>query len=358
VGKEAVELEAVMLLLSEDDVETLMDPTSAIMVVADCFRNMAMAQHADHGRLDVARQDPKGSVLVLAGHADNGLFAAKTNVHVYPEAGSRRRLARSMMTLWNSAACEPLALIATTLFNNHRTGAGLAAGAAALAPEHAETLVIFGAGKIAPAAIRYIAEVRSLKRIFIFGQGKDRALALADVLSRWPLLSGCDVSADADLEAAVAAADIIVTLTTSSTPVFPGRLVKPGALVILAGANRADAREADDQLIERAHIYADDLGGCQRRAGDIVIPLAMGVLKSVQIAGSVGLPVAGRHQSRPSGTDVTVFKSMGIIEQDIALAAYLLERAKARNQGITYDPWSGGSLTTASAPSTMRRSAL
>lgn len=330
-----------MLLISENDVERLIEPKAAIAAVADCFHRQSAASHVAHGRLDVPRHDPKGNVLVLAGHAENGLFAAKTNVHVYPDSQSRRRLAQSMMMLWDSIACQPLALIATTAFNNHRTGAGLAVAADLLAPQDTRTLTVFGAGKIAPAVIQYISTVRSLEQIFVLGHGSARAHELAAAISQWPTLAHCTVSADIDPEHAVRDADIVVTVTTSSTPVFSGHWVKPGALVILAGANRPEAREADDVLMSRAHVYADHLDGCILRAGDIKLPLASGHLKPDQIAGDIGNVMDGTRIAMRAGTDITVFKSMGIIGQDIAIAALLLERAQEKAVGVEFDPQSG-----------------
>ncbi len=328
-----------MRLISEHDVERLIDPQATIAAVADGYRRQALGH--EHGRLDLRREDPKGSVLVLAGHAHDGLFAAKTNVHVYPDPQARRRLAQSLMMLWDSVACEPLALISTTAFNNHRTAAGLAAAAQVLAPAKAKTLAIFGAGKIAPAAIRYLAAVCAFERIYILGHGPARARELAETVGRWPALTQCQVTAETDPEKAVRDADVIVTLTTSSVPVFPGHAVKPGALVILAGANRPEAREADDALIARAHIYLDHREGCLTRAGDIAIPLASGHLKPGQIAGEIGARLAGEIATPPPQADIVVFKSMGVIGQDIAIAALLLARAQAENAGTDYDPQSG-----------------
>ncbi|HWK96395.1 MAG TPA: hypothetical protein VNR39_13330 [Pseudolabrys sp.] len=336
-----------MLLLSEADIERLIDPVSAIKVVADCFRAQAVTAHAEHGRLDAPRCDPKGSVLVLAGHGDGGLFAAKTNVHVYPDAQSGRRLARSAMLLWDSARCEPLAMLATTDFNNHRTGAGLAAATDALAAKGARVLVMIGAGKIAPAAIRYLAAVRTLTKIFIFGRRPQRARELAESVGQWPSLAGCAVIAGTDMDAALNEADIVVTLTTSATPVMAGASVKPGALVILAGANRADAREADDALMRRAQVYADDVVGCRSRAGDVRIPLESGAMKPEQFAGAIGLAIAGQPVSPPAGVDITVFKSMGIIEQDLVVADWLVKRALEQSIGLDYDPLTGAYGATA-----------
>lgn len=330
-----------MFLISEQDVEHLIEPRAAIAAMTESHGRHPVKRSPDIGRLDLKRQQPNGSVLVLAGHSHDRLFAAKNNMHVYPDPHSRHRLARSMMVLWDAVACEPLALIATTAFNNHRTGAALAAAAAKLAPPHAKTLAVFGAGKIAPAAIRYLAVVRPFERIFVLGRGSSRANELAETAASWPGFARCEVAAETDAEKAVGAADVIVTVTTSDVPVFPGAAVKSGSLVILAGANRPDAREADDTLIGRAQIYVDHQEGCMARAGDLAIPLASGHLKARQIIGEIGPVLAGDPVSALAGADVTVFKSIGVIEQDIALGELILRQAQHENVGIDYDPDSG-----------------
>ena len=186
-----------------------------------------------------------------------------------PMPASARRNAVSLLTLWDSAACVPLALIVTTGFNNHRSAAGFAAAAQVLAPPDAGTLAVFGAGKIAPAAIRYLASVRPFRHVLIVGRGRERAPALALSARQWPDFDAIKVEAEPDPARAAALADVILTITTADAPVFPGAAVKPGALVILGGANRAHAREADDALIARARVFADHLDGCLERAGDL-----------------------------------------------------------------------------------------
>jgi alanine dehydrogenase len=336
-----------MRLISERDVERLIDPATAIAVVAESYRRQAAKHVPEPGRLDLARQRPRGNVLVLAGHSDKRLFAAKINLHVYPDALSLQRLASSMMLLWDTVACAPLALIATTGFNNHRTAAGLAAAVQRLAPLHAATLVVFGAGKIAPAVIRYLAVVRQFKRILILSHNAARSHDLADRVARWTGFEQCTVSAATDAEAAASMADVIVTITTSNTPVFPGAAVKKGGLVVLAGANRPDAREADDFLIGRAQIYVDHLTGCISRAGDLAIPLESGHLQRCQIIGEIGLALAEDFVTQRAGADVTVFKSIGIIGQDIALGELILRRAQLENIGSEFNPQNGHCITAA-----------
>jgi ornithine cyclodeaminase/alanine dehydrogenase-like protein (mu-crystallin family) len=328
-----------MRILSEHDVERLIEPEAAIAAMADAFRRHSSGRMPAPGRLDMGRTSPKGSVLVLAGHSDDRAFALKANMHVYPDSGTGPRKAASMMLLWDAVACVPRALIATTLFNNHRTAAGPAVAVQALAPQHAETLAVFGAGKIAPEAIRYLASIRSFKTIAIMGRGPERSQALAQRLRTMPQFTGIDVRSVSDAAAAVRNADVVVTMTTSDTPVFSGRDVKPGAVVVLAGANRQDAREADDVLMERANVLLDHRDAMER-AGDIRIPSRLGVLKSEQIVGEIGELLAGTV--RPTMTashDVMVFKSMGIIAQDLALGELVVERAEANGVGIEFDVW-------------------
>ncbi len=322
-------------ILSEQDVERLIEPGAAIAAMEDAYRRHSAGRMPPPGRLDVQRGEPKGSVLVLAGHSDGRLFAMKGNMHVYPEPGSRHRKAASMMLLWDAVQCAPLALIATTRFNNHRTAAGLAAAARHLARKDARTLAVFGAGKIAPAVIRYLALVRPFKRVSLVGRGSQRSTDLANTLRREAAFAGCDVRALTDPAAAVQDADVVVTITTADAPVFPGGAVKPGALVILAGANRPQAREADDELMARAQVYVDHRGGSVERAGDICIPLRSGRLKTEQIVGEIGDAIAGA--TPVPRADVTVFKSMGIIAQDLALAELVVDRAARDGIGVELD---------------------
>lgn len=328
-----------MRLISEHDVERLVDPSLAIASAAEAFRRAGRSSTAP-GRLDLPRQAPMGNVLVLAGHGDSGLFCTKNNVHVYPDAGSRQRMAASMLLLWDAIRCQPLALLATTGFNNHRTAAGLAAAADKLAARDAKTLTVFGAGKIAPATIRYLHTVRPFDRIMILGRGTARADALADALKREAAFARTDIRAESDVARATHEADVIVTITTAAAPVFAGGDVKPGALVVLAGANRPQAREADDALIQRSAIYTDHREGCLARAGDLVIPLASGALRPEQIVGEIG-DLFDESAPKITSHDVTVFKSIGIIGQDIALAYALYQRAQERGIGVDFDAVTG-----------------
>jgi ornithine cyclodeaminase len=236
------------------------------------------------------------------------------------------------------AEVRPISLISAEGFNDHRTAAGFAAAAKVLAPAAASTLAIFGAGKMAMPALLYLLKVRSIRRVLIVGRNAERAEAMVALARVLPALSGVEIRVTRDAAEAAAQADILVTVTTSDTPVFPGEAVRDGALVILGGANRPGAREADDVLIRRAIIYTDHTEGALEKAGDLIIPLAAGVIDKRAIAGEIGGLIGnGQSLPAPAAGAVYVFKSIGIALQDLVLAHALLARAEARGLGTSFD---------------------
>jgi ornithine cyclodeaminase/alanine dehydrogenase-like protein (mu-crystallin family) len=324
-----------MRILSERDVETLINPAAAIAAAGEAFRLHSRGEAGLPQRLDLRRAEPKGGALVLASFLDAATFGVKTNFHAYDPQPPHARRTASVLVLWDAICAKPRALISAAAFNDHRTAAGFAAAADRLAPSDASTLAVFGAGKIAPATILYLCAIRPIRRVLLVSRSPERAEALAARARSWPALGGVAVDT-ASAEDAASAADIIAAVTTSDDPVFPGDAVRRGTFVILGGANRPQAREADDALIRRATIVADHLDGALARAGDLVLPLASGVLARERIVGEIGAILDGRLEC-PGERDVTVFKSIGIATQDLVLATALVEEAQRLGLGQTID---------------------
>jgi ornithine cyclodeaminase len=325
-----------LLLISENDVEQLIDMDLAIDCAETAFVQQVSGGKLVRGRLDMRRSSPRAGVLGVAGFGhDISQLMIKTNCHGWPQADGPR-VTRSLLTLWDMAAVRPIALISAELFNDHRTAAGFAAATRVLAPAAASTLAIFGAGKMAMPALLYMLKVRPIRRILIIGRNTERAEAMVRIAKGLAQLSGIEIRVALNAAEAASQADIIVTATTSDVPVFPGDMVRDGALIILGGANRPGAREADDALIGRAVIYTDHTEGALEKAGDLILPLASGVIGKTAIAGEVG-SLIGRPVPALARGAVHVFKSIGIALQDLVLAHALLVRAKSRSLGTYFD---------------------
>jgi alanine dehydrogenase len=125
----------------------------------------------------------------------------------------------------------------------------------------------------------------------------------------------------------------VVTITSSKDPVLRGEWLRPGALVCAAGANRLEARELDNAVLERAgFVCCDSLEQARIEAGDLVEPVERGVLDWLEVhelASVVGGDVPGRQ----SADDIVVFKSVGIAAEDLAVAKLVLDRARERGLG-------------------------
>ncbi|WP_284179515.1 ornithine cyclodeaminase family protein [Rhabdaerophilum sp. SD176] len=326
-----------MLFLGEADIEALITQPDALDAAARAFRLYAAGETAASVRGDLRHASPKAGCLLLGGARGAEALSIKSNVHAYPDGPEAPRLWGSLLTLWDWSRAEPRALLAARAFNDHRTAAGFAVGADRLAAANAGILALFGAGKSAPLTLRYLKAVRpSIREIRLAGRTPGRVQALAAQAALWPELTDTRIVCAASPEAAVAGADIIATVTTSDRPVFPGGSVRPGACIILGGANRPDAREADDALMRRADLYVDARQGATEKAGDIRLALASGALVPARIRAEIGAVPAGGLALSP-GSDVRVFKSMGLAIQDVVLAEHLVDRAEVEGRGLQLD---------------------
>jgi alanine dehydrogenase len=129
--------------------------------------------------------------------------------------------------------------------------------------------------------------------------------------------------------------DVVVTATTSKDPVLRGEWLRPGALVCAVGANRLEARELDNALVERAtFVCCDSKEQALVEAGDLVEPVERGVLDWLEVH-ELAEVVAGEVAGRQSQDDVVLFKSLGIAAEDLAVARLVLDRATERGVGTS-----------------------
>lgn len=225
--------------------------------------------------------------------------------------------------LMDGATGAPVALIDGTSLTHRRTAAASALAASYLARADARRLVMVGAGALAPHLVDAHASVRPIEEALVWNHRPERAEALAAVLADRPF----EVSAVTDLKQAVAGADIVSCATLASDPVVPGDWLKPGAHLDLVGAFTPAMREADDAAVRRAEVYVDTRAGALKEAGDIVQPLAAGVIAESDIRADLYDLCRGTRPGRTRDDAITLFKSVGTAVEDLAAAVLALEGA-------------------------------
>ena len=297
-----------MQLLSEADLRRVLTPQLAVASSARAFIALSRGAILVPVRAEIQRPDGLGVVFAMPGFLPGGVLGVKL-------IATRGTASTAMVLLLDSESLTPLGLLSADHLTDWRTAGGIAAATHLLARPNAAVHAVFGAGRLAGPCARLVAHVRPISRTLIIGRTPSRAEALAKALRD----EGIPAEAATD-PALVAQADIITTVTTAETPVFPGLALRPGTHVNLGGAFRPDTRESDDALAGRGLYWCDSLAACLARSGDLVLPLANGALNRARVIGEIGAALDGTLRGRRDAEEITVFKSLGNAAQDICLA--------------------------------------
>ena len=206
-------------------------------------------------------------------------------------------------------ACE------ANTFTTRRTAAASAVAAKRLARTDARTLLVVGSGALAPMAVQAHAHVRHYDAVLVWGRNAAKAAAVVEAVAA----EGINATVAADLDAAVAQADVISCVTGATDPVVKGAVLRPGTHVDLIGGFNHQMREADDDVVRRASVFVDTYDDAAI-AGDIAQPLEAGLITTDDLLADLAELVAGTHPGRRSDDEITMFKSAGTALEDLAAA--------------------------------------
>jgi alanine dehydrogenase len=305
------------LYLTEADVEALVSPADAVAAIEDSFRRRAADRVENRPRYRLALEQGRLAVMSAA-DLDLGYAGAK----VY---SAFRGGARFVVTLFRSDRPELAAVIEADKLGQLRTGAATGVAAKHLAREGASTLGVMGCGWQARGQVAAVrAALPSIQRVAAYCRTEAKLREFCSELGAEP----------ADSPADPAAQEIVVTVTNSRDPVLRGEWLREGALVCAVGANVPQARELDNVVLERAvFVCCDSLEQARLESGDLIEPIQSGVLDWLEVH-ELHEVVAGELSGRSTPEDVVLFKSNGLAAWDVALAALVLERARAEGRGI------------------------
>jgi ornithine cyclodeaminase len=205
-----------------------------------------------------------------------------------------------------------------------RTACATAAATDALAREDSAVLAIFGTGLQAEAHLCALPLVRDFREILLWGQSREKADALA---GRMGAVLDRPITVIADGEEAAARADVICTVTSSPEPILLGDWVKPGAHVNLVGSSQLGPVEVDSALVAKSRYIADYRPGVLAQAAELAIARDAGLVDDSHVVAEIGEVLAGRIAGRENASQITIYKSLGHVAQDLAAAAYLQRRA-------------------------------
>lgn len=255
---------------------------------------------------------------------ERAVFGAKL-ISVLPENFAKGRPShQGVIVLFEGEGGAPVCVIEAGAVTAIRTAAASAVATEALARPEAHRLAILGYGEQAASHARAIGKVRPLSAIAVWGRSPERARAFAERLGAE---LGLPITASATAEAAVADADIVCTVTNAAEPILRGRWVRPGTHLNLVGSSYAGPVEVDDDLVVRARFIADSREGVLAQGAEFLRAKAAGLVGDDHVVGEIGQVLAGGLEGRQSPDQITVYKSLGHVVQDLAAAQALHEAA-------------------------------
>lgn len=207
-----------------------------------------------------------------------------------------------------------------------RTGCASAVATDALARKDAEVLAIFGTGVQADAHLRALPLVRDFREILLWGRSFEKAHRFAEQMSDE---LGRAITPVPDAREAAARADVICTVSSSPEPILLGEWVKPGAHLNLVGSSYLGPVEVDSALVAMARYVADYRPGVIAQAAELAIARDAGIVDDSHVVGEIGEVLAGRLPGRESDEQITLYKSLGHVVQDLAATTYLNDRPAA-----------------------------
>jgi alanine dehydrogenase len=304
-----------MLYLDAKSLAARLSPKSLIDALDRAFRSDFQTP-ARQSYAVGDQENAAAALIIMPAWQTNASIGVKL-VTVFPHNSARGKPAvHATYTLFDAASGAPRAMLDGTELTLRRTAAASALAARYLAPPEASRLLMVGTGSLAPHAIENHAAVRPIRSVRVWGRRPERANAVARSLAG----RHYEIEAVADLQAAVAWADIVSCATLAAAPLVRGAWLRPGQHLDLIGSFTPQMREADEEAMVRAAIYVDTRAGALAESGELVHALAAGLISTADIRGELSELARGSVSGRRDPGEITLFKSVGCALEDLAAA--------------------------------------
>jgi len=317
------------LFLTSEEVDGLATPAEYVEAVREGYRQRGEGAPA-RPRTRLLNEDPPGMLTdYTAVLPDTGAMGG----YMYA-AGFGAGDAWFVTPLFDADSGEPLAILDGASMNPFKTGAAGAVAVDALARDDAEEVAVIGTGPQARGQLRTTATVRDLSAVRVFSPTREHretfAAEFADELA-------ADVTAVEESGRAVRGADVVITATTATTPVFDDEDLADGAHVTAMGQYHPERREVPAGTVARAGYVPDLRERVTTDAGSFIHALDEGLIEEDHVRAELGEVVAGVAAGRESDGEVTLFDSGGTGIETVAAGHMLYERASEAGLGSTVE---------------------
>jgi ornithine cyclodeaminase/alanine dehydrogenase-like protein (mu-crystallin family) len=324
-----------LTIIDASAVRALLPMPACIAAMRDAMVCLSHGQVVLPARIAAGLADGSGYLITMPGSSSSPAIdglKVLTWLPANPAAG--RAAIQGVVLLFDHSTGAPVALVDGAEITAIRTAAVSALATQLLARSDVKSHGILGTGVQARIHIDAVQVVRpGIESIRVWGRDMERTRTFA---TEQRVRTGLNVLA---VEQAMDAAscDVVSTTTGATQPVLQGAWVQPGAHVNLVGAYRPADREADTELIVRSAVYVDLMQSAMNEAGDLLIPIKEGAFAKERIVGELGQLAAGDIAGRSDPKQITVFKSLGVVAQDLFAAWAVYQSAQRQAKGVVVD---------------------
>lgn len=328
-----------MLLLSRENIKQVFTMKEAVEADKEAFRLFSEGKSVVPLRTNINAPKHNGAFLFMPSYVEEMECSAIKIVNVFPQNINKGLpTTPAQVLLIDGTTGVVVSVLDGTYVTQLRTGAASGAAFDILARKDAKKGALIGTGGQAATQLEAMMAVRDLEEVKVYDLNQERLQVFVEKMNEELAAYGTKVAAAVSADDAVEDADLVVTVTPSSRPVFDGNKIKKGATVSCVGSYQPHMQEMDPVILTRASkIYFDSVDAVLSEAGDILIPLEDGTITKDDFTGDLGDVLLGKVGGRENEEEIIVFKTVGIGTQDLVTAKKIYDKALAQGVGTIWE---------------------
>ena len=323
-----------MLVLSGAEVRALLDLDALVEALRTAMIDLSAGRVSAPPRVAALVPERDAMLLAMPAYLPSAGALASKLISLFP--GNRDQPThQALICCFDPATGTPAAVMDGGYLTAARTAGGSALATRLLARDDAGDVAVVGTGVQAEAHARALARLPGVRTVRIAGRDPAKAHLLAEELAA----GGVPAAAATSIEDAVRAADVVCAGTHATSPVLRRDWLRPGTHVNSVGYNPSGDGELDTATIRDALVVVESRAAALAPppAGAIELHRAIerGAIEAGHVAAEIGEVAAGTTAGRADGSQLTVYKSVGVAAQDAAAAALVLAAAQRQGVGTT-----------------------
>lgn len=310
-----------MLFFPKEKIIEMVSMAKAIIAMKNAFIQLSNGEAIVPQRTSLTIPDKNASALIMPAYIlGSPYYSVKTVSINYSNPEKGLPLIQGVIHVFDASKGQLLATLDGESITAIRTAAASGLATDLLAKQDANVCAIFGTGVQAKAHVEAMLAVRKIQKYIIISRTQESAQQFIDSQKS-------DVDFELGTNESISEADIICTTTPSENSLFEHDFVKRGCHINVVGSHQPEFREVPTETIVNSKVVVDQLEACKNEAGDLLIPIKEGNWDFGRLYGELGQIASGEILGRESDDEITLFKSVGIAIQDLALVNLIMEKS-------------------------------